>query len=97
MRAQQRSMRLIQNRGEQRREREMPAFVYREDGSRIPTTLIDISYSGCRLRSHYPLHVGEQLELVIVRLGADISLTVQWATGRDFGAKFVTAPCPNRV
>lgn len=88
MTAQQQSMRLIRDRVEQRREREMPAFVYRADRSRVPAMLVDISYSGCRLRSHYKINVGEPLELVILTLGADISLTIQWTNGRDFGAKF---------
>ena len=84
------SIRLIRKRVEQRREREMPAFVYREDGSRVPATLVDLSYSGCRLRSNCQLEAGERLCLVLVRLGAEIALTVQWARGRDLGAMFVT-------
>jgi hypothetical protein len=89
MKARQQAIRLIQKRVEQRSEREMPAFVYRPDGTRIPATLIDLSYSGCRLRSHHPLPDGETLKLVMVKLGADISLTIQWTNGREFGAKFL--------
>ena len=88
------SMRLIVNRAEQRREREMPAFFYRDDGSRVPATLVDISYSGCRLRSNCRIEAGERLSLVLLKLGADVALTVQWGRGRDFGAKFESETGP---
>ena len=76
------------------REREMAAFVYRGDGSRVPATRMGISYSGCRLRSKCQIEAGERLNLVLLKLGADVLLTVQWRRARDLGVKSESETCP---
>jgi hypothetical protein len=56
--------------------------------------VIDVSREGLRVESHYPVHSGMRLALVLYLPTDEEPLmiedaTVQWATGTHFGVKFV--------
>ncbi|URD61394.1 PilZ domain-containing protein [Sphingomonas sp. KRR8] len=50
-------------------------------------TMVNLSYSGCRIRTEAPLRRGEAVKLVVQQRGA-IHARVHWHSGRDFGLSF---------
>ena len=76
------------DRGDARREVNLPAAIYRKDGIRTSGLVSDLSYSGCQVRSSGGLTVGEEITIVILDRGAEALATVRWVTGKRSGLSF---------
>lgn len=55
-------------------------LAYRSDGTRIGVQMINLSYSGCKLKTDQPMVIGEEVKLVIPRM-QPINAEVRWTTG----------------
>ena len=76
-------------RKEKRRQTELPAIAYRQDGSRHGVVMSDISYEGCQLSAPNEFIVGEQITIVVPKTGAEMVAEVKWTASGKSGALFV--------
>ena len=76
-------------RKEQRRQTDLPAIAYRQDGSRLGVVMSDISYEGCQLSAPDEFVVGELVTIVVLKLGAEMVAEVKWTASGKSGALFV--------
>ncbi|GAA0482518.1 hypothetical protein GCM10009096_26080 [Parasphingorhabdus litoris] len=63
------------------------AIVFRIGSTLVKAEICDISPAGIRINADYLCEVGNQLTLVVPKLG-DISGTVRWQKGSEIGIKF---------
>ena len=75
-------------RSQDRRDIDVPAIGYREDGSRLGLVLSNLSYEGCQLKSNKEFDPGERLTLVVLELGAEVTATIRWCSDGRAGAQF---------
>ena len=75
-------------RSEDRRQVEVPAIVYRTDDTRMGVLISDLSYEGCQLAVSQNVPIGEQIRIVILELGAEVSAVVRWAAASKLGVQF---------
>jgi hypothetical protein len=64
------------------------AVVYRDDGSKAPVKLADVSDDGCRIEGDNDFRIGERLSIAIPRMG-QVKAQIRWALYDSAGAKFL--------
>lgn len=70
-----------------RRGLDLPAFVYRNDDSRLPVIIKDLSYDGCQIQIREQLVAGEVIVLVHASLG-EVTAEVRWTAASRAGLSF---------
>jgi hypothetical protein len=72
-----------------RRDVDLMALAFRDDGSSVGVRLGNISYDGCQLHGAIDFTVGEKIRLVLPRMG-EIKAKVCWSSAEGkAGARFV--------
>ena len=70
---------------------EVDAVVHRDDGTKLPALVSNISNEGCRLNAHDIFRIGESLIIAIPRIGR-VKAQVRWALPGSAGTKFIDDP-----
>jgi PilZ domain-containing protein len=67
---------------------EIDAVVHRDDGSKEPVRLSNLSDEGCRIEAERGFTIGERLAIAIPRMGK-VKAQVRWALPGSAGARFL--------